>query len=98
MTEQTPAGQALFPLGRTVATPGALAALEAARLLPFSLLARHNAGDWGDICEEDKRENARALKRGSRLFSAYNIGEGVRVWVITESDRSATTLLLPAEY
>ena len=87
----------MFPLGRIVATPGALDALEAANVAPAALLARHQAGDWGTVPPEDASENELSLARGFRIVSSYPVGDG-RVWVITEADRSATTLLLPAEY
>lgn len=61
-------------------------------------LARHSAGDWGNLCLEDIRENERALAEGNRLFSAYESGRLPKVWVITEADRSATTILFPDEY
>jgi hypothetical protein len=89
---------AKFPLGQTVATPGALEALQAAGQDPTALLARHQGGDWGDLDAEDKQENELSLKQGFRLLSAYHLTTGVKVWVITEADRSATTLLLPSEY
>lgn len=89
---------AKFPLGQTVATPGALEALAQAGQDPAALLARHQAGDWGDLDEEDKRENELSLTQDFRLLSAYHLTTGVKVWVITEADRSATTLLLPSEY
>jgi hypothetical protein len=88
---------ALFPLGRLIATPGALTALTAAGENPVGLLIRHQSGDWGDVVAEDRRANDRDLRDGGRLLSAYSVG-GSRVWVITEADRSATTILLPAEY
>ncbi len=90
--------QPLFALGQVVATPGALAALEAAGQAPPDFLVRHVTGDWGDLVEEDVRENKRALERGGRLFSAYNLSDGTRLWIITEHDRSVSTLLLPLEY
>jgi len=92
------AGGPLFPLGRTVATPGALDALILAGTIPKALLDRHVRGDWGDLDEDDWRANGQALSVGTRLLSAYALPDGVRVWVITEADRSATTLLLPEEY
>jgi hypothetical protein len=88
----------LFPLGQVVATPGALAALEAAGQAPYEFLMRHVCGEWGDLVEEDIQENELALQEGHRLFSAYNTNDGTRIWVITEWDRSVTTLLLPLEY
>ena len=87
----------LFPLGRIVATPGALEALAEAGKEPAELLDRHAAGFWGDVCEEDWKANEEALRRGLRLLSSYNI-EGEKVWIITEADRSATTILRPEEY
>ena len=88
----------LFPYGRAVATPGALAALSLAGIAPEALLDRHVRGDWGELCEEDRQMNAEALSTGGRLLSAYALPDGTRVWIITEADRSATTLLLPHEY
>ena len=88
----------LFPLGQVVATPGALAALEEAGQLPQEFIHRHVAGDWGQLDEHDRLENQYGLRGGQRLFSAYTTKNGVRLWVITEWDRSVTTLLLPSEY
>jgi invasion protein IalB len=90
------AQQPRFPLGQVVATPGALAALQAAGLLPFALLYRHQAGDWGDLCEEDKAENELSVAQGFRILSAYTLTTGIKIWLITESDRSVTTVLLPS--
>jgi hypothetical protein len=73
-------------------------ALEEARQDPAELLARHVSGDWGDVCEEDAQENDFSVSRDLRILSAYVLGTGVTVWVITEADRSATTFLLPSEY
>jgi len=87
--------EAKFPLGAVVATPGVLDALPPG-LLPL-LLRRHARGDWGDMPNEDILANQRALIDGDRLMSAYEVG-GIRVWVITEWDRSVTTALLPEEY
>jgi hypothetical protein len=86
-----------LPLGRVVATPGALKLLTEARAHPFDLLARHAAGDWGELCAFDRRQNEIALKDGYRVFSSYDVPQG-RVWVITEADRSVTSILLPQEY
>jgi len=88
----------LFPLGRIVATPGALALLEQNNRSPLEFLSRHLQGDWGDLCPEDKAENELSLKHGFRLMSSYPITDTEKLWVITEADRSLTTLLLPAEY
>ena len=81
-----------------VGTPGALEALGEAEQDPVELLARHVTGDWGDVHESDKKENDLSVIRGSRLLSAYTLETGVKVWVITEYDRSVTTVLLPSEY
>ena len=89
---------ALFNLGQTVATPGALEALEAAGDNPADYLSRHIRGDWGDVCEEDAQENDFSLKNDLRIFSAYHLSDNTKIWVITEWDRSATTILLPSEY
>ncbi len=86
----------LLPLGRVVATPGALETILGAGGDPFAYVARHASGDWGDLCAHDRRENGLALRHGRRILSSYTIGDG-RVWVITEADRS-TTILLPEEY
>jgi hypothetical protein len=87
-----------FRLGQTVATPGALAALGEAGQMPHEFLARHARGDWGELEPGDRRENDLSLKKGFRLLSAYKTSLGERLWVITEADRSATTILLPSEY
>lgn len=89
---------ALFPLGRLVATPGAMELLRSAGedLLP-ALLERHRSGDWGDVPPEDARENEFSVRYGFRIVSSYQVA-GARLWVITERNRSATTLLLPSEY
>ena len=87
-----------FALGQLAATPGALEALEKAGQSPAEFLSRHVNGDWGDVCAEDKQLNDQALVDDSRLLSAYHTTAGVKLWVITENDRSVTTLLLPEEY
>jgi len=87
-----------FFLGRIVATPGALEALEEANQNPFEFIQRHQTGDWGELCEEDKRENEFSVRNGFRILSAYRTQNDVKIWVITEVDRSVTTLLLPHEY
>ena len=88
----------LFPPGRIVATPGALALLEETKKSPTEFLTRHLRGDWGDLCQEDKTENELSLKHGFRLLSSYPITDSDTLWIITEADRSVTTLLLPSEY
>ena len=87
-----------FSLGRLVATPDAFAALHAAGWSPTHLLRRHVRGDWGEICEVDRRSNEHALEGGARLLSVYTLPTKVKVWVITEADRSVTTILLPHQY
>ena len=85
-----------FNPGNIVATPGALS-LKAQGVNLCGYLQRHLNGDWGDLCDEDKAENAFSLKHGFRLLSAFNTPLG-QLWIITEADRSATTFLLPEEY
>ena len=89
-----------FPLGDVVLTCGVAALVEAAQVDPLALLARHAACDWGDLCEEDKAQNNTALlpAQAGRLMSSYEINRQVKIWIITEWDRSVTTLLLPIEY
>lgn len=91
-------GLPLFPLGQVLATPGALELLQSYQLSPLSFIQRHVVGDWGDICAEDQQVNADALQYGYRLMSVYEITPTEKLWVITEADRSCTTLLLPEEY
>jgi hypothetical protein len=93
-TERKP----LFDLGQLVATPGALAALETSGQSPMDFLSRHVTGDWGEIPREDRKENQFSLEKGFRLLSSYRTSANDVVWVITESSRSHTTLLLPDEY
>jgi len=81
-----------------VATPGALAALERAKQPPTCFLARHAIGDWGDLELADVAENEYSVAHGFPLLSSYQTDAGERLWIITEADRSATTLMLPAEY
>jgi hypothetical protein len=87
-----------FSTGRPVATPGTLQALESTGQTPIDFLNRHLSGDWGNLERDDWNENAFSLINGFRLFSAYALSAGTRLWVITEADRSATTFLLPSEY
>jgi len=88
----------LFPLGRLLATPGAIEALIASGEQSASFVGRHARGDWGEVCAEDKALNDADVVEGGRLLSAYRTALGVRIWIITEADRSATTILLPEEY
>src|SRR5262245_61903315 len=87
-----------FPLGSMFLTPGALNAIVSAAQSPLDFFLPHAQGDWGELCAEDLSRNDHALIDGSRLFSAHRTRLGVRLWVITEADRSATTILLPEEY
>jgi hypothetical protein len=96
-----------FELGQLCYTPGAQAVLQRYQVHPFQLLGRHVRGDWGDVCQEDAQANEEALREGARVLSAYMLppplSEGetlapVQVWLITEADRSVTTILLPEEY
>ena len=89
-----------LPLGRVSATPGALRTLSEVGEDPLRLLVRHASGDWGELDAHDRQENQRSLKNGWRVLSSYPIGEdgGEKVWVITEADRSVTTILRPEEY
>lgn len=87
-----------FPLGQPLITPAAQAALEQAGLLPVALLERHRCADWGELEIEDIAENELSLLSGKRLLSSYAIPGGGKVWVITEADRSVTTILLPEDY
>jgi hypothetical protein len=88
----------LFDLGQTVMTIGAREALKDSNELPASFLSKHQSGDWGIIEKEDWQENDFSLKNGYRLFSAYLTANGEKLWIITEFDRSVTTILLPEEY
>lgn len=90
----------LFHMGRLFATPGALDALTEAKTAVLDLLARHRKGDWGDLDADDKRANDAALNPNapSRIFSAYILTTGVKLYVITEWDRSVTTVLLATDY
>jgi hypothetical protein len=86
-----------FPLGNLVATPGALELLDRYAVNASELLLRHQRGDWGNVPPEDAEENEHSVANGNRILSSYPIGDE-RIWIITEADRSATTLLLPEEY
>ncbi len=90
--------KAKFLLGQLVATPGALQALQDAGQNALELLSRHQHGDWGELPEEDKKENEFSVLNNLRILSAYTLTTGVKIWVITEADRSSTCLLLPEEY
>ena len=86
-------------MGRLLATPGALKALDEANTPADEYLERHGSADWGEaLCEEDRKANDRALEGGGRLLSAYRLPTGKKLWIITEADRSASTVLTPEEY
>jgi hypothetical protein len=87
-----------FRLGKLVATPGALDALTEAEQTPMEFISRHLKGDWGECCEEDRQTNEDALRHCARLFSVYRTAKAVKIWVVTEADRSSTCVLLPEEY
>ncbi|MGQ0697507.1 MAG: hypothetical protein ACT4PZ_04620 [Panacagrimonas sp.] len=91
--------QAQFPPGHVVMTTGVDELVQEGRLNPSSYLRRHLSGDWGDLDDCDRRFNDAALKSGEdRLFSSYQVTPDLKLWIITEWDRSVTTLLLPSEY
>ncbi len=106
-TSTTTQTEARFELGELCYTPGALDVIQRYQVSPFQLICRHVSGDWGDVCEVDAQTNEEALQQGSRIFSVYvlppPLSEGktlsaAKVWIITEADRSVTTILLPEEY
>jgi len=88
----------MFPLGQILATPRALETLQQLRRSAQSFLIRHVLGDWGDLVEEDKKQNDLAVDMGGRILSEYNLPDGSRLYMITEADRSATIILLADEY
>ena len=96
-TQGTNQVKPLFALGKIVATPGAIEAMNILNIHPMSLLCHHQCGDWGDIDQDDKEANDSALTTGARIFSAYQVDKK-KFWVITEVDRTSTTLLIPEEY
>ncbi|MFC3532025.1 hypothetical protein ACFOLG_07485 [Vogesella facilis] len=87
-----------LPLGRLLATPAALSALQTVDVLIFALVNRHAFGDWGDVSDEDRQHNDLAAVAGERVLSSYSLPNGQKVWIITEWDRSITTVLLPEDY
>ena len=89
---------ARFALGETYITTGAQEALDIAGETPIQFLRRHMSADWGEVSEDDAKENELSLTDGFRLLSAYRTAKGQKIWIITEADRSATTILLPSEY
>jgi hypothetical protein len=89
---------ALFPLGRVLLTPGAMEVLSDAGQMANEFLCRHARLEPGELCDEDHRENLFSVDKELRIFSAFKTARGVKLWCITEADRSCTTLLLPSEY
>ena len=87
-----------LPLGRVLATPGAIEALADAQCDGLALLDRHARGDWGELDADDRARNDAAHVAGERVLSAYTLRTGATLWIITEADRSCTTLLLPSDY
>jgi hypothetical protein len=93
-----------FPLGALVATPGELEALARNGSTGLEYLQKHSRGEWGELCDDDRIANDDALKSGARLLSAYTLGDGTKIWIITDAEsdaqhnRQATTILLPEEY
>jgi hypothetical protein len=90
--------QPRVPLGRLVATPGALAAFEASGDDPLAFVIKHVCLDPGNLSPADVAENELSVHEGFRILSAYRLSDGTRIWIVTEADRSTTTLLLPDEY
>lgn len=87
----------MFPFGQVVVSPAAMQVLEKADMTPHSILQRHILGDWGDLTDSDKRANELAVELGGTILSAYKLPGGTTVWILTEPDRSVTTVLLPDE-
>ena len=87
----------LFPLGQMVMTRGASRALQETEELATTFLWKHQTGNWGEICDDDKKLNDEAVKTEGRLMSSYKTKSKKVIWVITEYDRSVTTILLPTE-
>ena len=92
MTKRT-----LFALGQVVSTPNALRFAEAEYIDLLALLVRHQSGDWGDVSEKDRESNEEALLMPLRIMSSYKFSND-KIWIITEADRSVTTILLPSDY
>ena len=98
MSTPTTTPSARFYLGRVFSTPGAMEALAESNQHPLEFLQRHVSGDWGEVSDEDKSENEISVCEGFRILSAYSTTRGTKLWIITEADRSSTTILLPSEY
>jgi hypothetical protein len=89
---------ALFQLGQVLLTPGAIEALSEAGQMPHEFLSRHSRLEQGELSGEDHKENLYSVDKRLRIFSAFKTSQGVKLWVVTEADRSATTILRPEEY
>ena len=87
-----------FSPGSVYITPGAAEQFTASGDDPLAFLIKHIGGDWGDLTEEDKQENELSVREGFRILSAYRMSNGTKFWIISEADRSSTTILLPEEY
>lgn len=100
ITQESTATQSAnrFRLGQVLLTPGALEALSEAGQMPHEFLSRHSRLEQGELTAEDHKENLYSVDKRLRIFSAFKTSQGVKLWVITEADRSATTILLPSEY
>lgn len=90
--------EVLFELGNIYLTEGAKEVLKESNQHPIIFLAKHQHGDWGDVCKTDAKENDLSVKEGFRILSSYKTSLDERIWIITEADRSSTTLLLPEDY
>ena len=88
----------LLPLGQVVATPGAIAALDRVAASAHRLLERHQAFDYGDLSDEDRQANDDVVLDDDRVLSSYTLSSGEKIWIVTEADRSSTTILTPDEY
>lgn len=98
MNSTLPIRRARLPLGRLLATPAAIGAIQSAGLSIFVLVNRHACGDWGDLPESDREQNELSVVAGQRVLSCYALTGDQKVWITTEADRSVTTVLLPDEY
>jgi hypothetical protein len=86
--------QPRFPLGKITVTPHAVEAFFAAHQTPHEFMDRHRAGDWGEISQYEKEQNERGLKEELRIISVYRLKTGVRIWILTNANRTATSILL----
>jgi len=98
MNSTLPIRRARLPLGRLLATPAAVDAIQSAGASIYALVNRHACGDWGDLPEADREQNDLSVVSGRRVLSCYPLGGELKVWIVTEADRSTTTILLPEEY